>query len=210
MNKVGVILNEKKELASFTDGIRVDVYEKSTSRWNKASEVKDCFRNKESVSHMHAFLNQLITELKDCRILIGTVITGIPYLELDKAGFMLCEAEKLSEELLSTVIGDYEKRMRESEESSMSPEEEYPCRPYRTEEAGRYELDLRKLQKVHPEISSKQALLPFIRESEFSMLTVYCDHIMPWLDGRLEAYGLTYKAKKLEQGGYKVEISCND
>lgn len=207
MVKIGVILNDKGNITSLMDGVNVSVYQFIESRWTIIEEITECFKQKELISQMRLLLNELIASLKDCEVLIGTIITGIPYLILDKAGIMLCESEELSESLLTTVAIDYEKKQqRILEKSNMTCIYEYPQYPYPTGEDGVYELDMCKLQQAHPDISSKKALIPFLKDTKFRCLELYCNHVMPWLDFDLPSRGLTYKKEKLGGDGYKVTI----
>ncbi|MFA9380069.1 MAG: Fe-only nitrogenase accessory AnfO family protein, partial [Acetanaerobacterium sp.] len=51
---------------------------------------------------------------------------------------------------------------------------------------GRYFLDLIALQNEHPEVSSKQVLLPFLESTPFFQLDLVCTHLPPWLGGRTD------------------------
>lgn len=206
MAKIGVILNQQEEIASLMEGMQVAIYEKIASKWTKISIVKDCFMQKDSLTQMRSFLSKLVVELQDCKILIGTVITGIPYMILDKEGIMLCEANIMSEELFTTVERDYEQMKQKKNDVVNAKVIDYPSMPYETGECGVYELDMRKLQEVHPEISSKMALIPFLKKTKFTRLDVYCSHVMPWLDAELLARGLIYYVERLADEGYKLAI----
>ena len=209
MSKIGVILNYNEEIASFIDGVQVSIYQNIDSQWTKIGEVKECFKQTESLSQMREFISQLVNEMKDTKILIGTVITGIPYMLLQQKGFFLCEANEMSNKLFTTVAYDYEKMEYEKTEITEVPLKDYPTSPFKTKDEGVYELDMRKLQEVHPEMSSKSALLPFLKDVKFNRLDVYCSHVMPWFDFGLSARGFTHIVEKLSGEGYKVEIICN-
>ncbi len=206
MAKIGVILNQYEEIASLMEGTQVAIYEKIASKWTNISVVKDSFLQKDSLAQMRGFLSNLIVELQDCKILIGTVIAGIPYMILDKEGIMLCEADIMSEELFTTVERDYVQMEQKMNDIADVKVIDYPSMPYETGECGVYELDMRKLQEAHPELSSKMALIPFLKKTKFTRLDVYCSHVMPWLDAELLARGLIYYVDRLANDGYKVAI----
>lgn len=212
MAKVGVFLNQKGEIASLVDGVQVAIYDNIASEWVKIREIKECFKPIDSMVMVRDFLRQLVLELEDCKILIGTVITGIPYMILDKEGIMLCEAGEMSDQLFTTVVSDYERMEQEKQALESNPKirksdsTDYPSMPYETTEKGVYELDLRKLQELHPEISSKMALIPFLKKTKFFRLEIYCSHVMPWIDLVLPPLGLAYSEKKIAGEGYKIEI----
>ncbi len=206
MIKIGIILNQEGRIASLFDATEIGIYEKNGSNWMKICEVKECFSQRNTMNQMREFLDQLMIELKDCKILIASILTGIPFMILDKKGFMLCEAEELSERLLEEIAIDYEKMEQKKNQMQQTVLQEYPTAPFETNEKGIYELDIRKLQECHPEISSKKAIIPFLKEIKFYSLIIYCGHVMPWLDMELPALGFQYTANKIEGQGFCVEI----
>lgn len=210
MVKIGILLNQEGKIASLIDATEVAIYEKEESNWRKACEVKECFSQRNTMNQMREFLKQLIMELKDCKILIASILTGIPFMILDKEGFMLCEAEELSERLLEEIVTDYEKTEQKKNQMQQTALQEYPTAPFETDEKGVFELDMRKLQECYPEISSKKAIIPFLKEVKFYSLMIYCSHVMPWLDTELPALGFPYTASKMEGQGYQVEIGENN
>lgn len=205
MIKIGIVLNEKDQITSFMKATKVAIYEKPDSDWHKTSEITNCFSIRDSMSQMRDFLKELIVELKDCKILIASILTGIPFMMLDKEGFMLCEAEELTEQLLEEIAFDF-KKMEQDKNLVIDTSKDYPTRPFETKDQGIYELDMSKLQECHPDISSKKALIPFLKETKFYQLNLYCSHVMPWLDRELPVLGLGYKVKPLEGQGYFVAI----
>lgn len=224
MVKIGVILNQDNNITSLMDATTVAIYEKDASNsrqvnrladsscWMKTCEIKECFGKRNSINQMREFLSQLIMELKDCKILIASILTGIPFMILDKEGFMLCEAEELSERLLEEIAIDYEKLELRKNEKQQTSLKDYPIAPFETNEKGVFEIDMRKLQECHPEISSKKAIIPFLKEVKFFNLMIYCSHVMPWLDRELPALGFQYAVSKIEGQGYRVDIErtcCN-
>lgn len=206
MIKIGVVLNDKDQITSLMEGSKVAIYEKVDRSWVKSCEIKECFSGRNSMSQMRVFLGQLMAELKDCKILVASILTGIPFMILDKEGFMLCEAEEISEQLFEEIAFDYEKMKQDKEQAKKTPLQDYPTKPFETKEPGIFELDMRKLQECHPEMSSKMALIPFIKEVKFYKLLVYCNHVMPWLERELSVMGFHYQVSKLEEQGYLVEV----
>lgn len=212
MVKIGVILNQEKQITSLINATKVAIYEKKDSNWIKTCEIKECFGQRDSMNQMRKFLSQLMRELKDCKILIASILTGIPFMILDKEGFMLCEAEELSERLLEEIAIDYEKTELRKVEQKTGSTMDYPIAPFETNEKGVFELDMRKLQECHPEISSKKAIIPFLTEGKFYHLSIYCSHVMPWLDTELTTLGFQYISNRIEGQGYQVDIerTCCD
>lgn len=212
MLKIGVVVNEKQEISSFLDGVKVVIYEKKESTWLPACEIENYLKDKEAIPLMREYLKKLILELEDCKILVASIVTGIPFMMLDKEGFMLCEAEEISNQLFEEIAYDYAKIEQEKEKPSKTTRKDYPTKPFETKEPGIFELDLRKLQESHPEVSSKMAIIPFLKETTFYQLNIYCDHIMPWVEHNPAMLGYEYETSKLDGNGYVICISkksCN-
>jgi Fe-only nitrogenase accessory protein AnfO len=215
MIKIGVVLNNGNQITSLLEATKVEIYEQSGLEWSKTSEITKCFKTRNSMNEMREFLNELIAQLGDCKILVASILTGIPFMILDKEGFMLCEAEVFSRQLLEEIASDYTKMKQDIElakEKGVNSANDYPTRPFETKVPGIFEFDMRKLQEIHPDISSKKALIPFLKEVKFYQLKVFCGHVMPWLDRELPILGFDYQVEKLEEQGYLVQIEkicCN-
>ena len=78
--------------------------------------------------------------------------------------------------------------------------------PVSVDHEGNYFLDFLKLQKYHPELTSKKVLLPFFATELFQTITIICSHKMPWLDVVLEQKQLECTQKR-ENGAYTLLIS---
>jgi Fe-only nitrogenase accessory protein AnfO len=204
MTKIGIVCNEQNQITTLMEATKVVVYEQNEQKWNKALEITRCFGKRSTINEMREFLKLLCDELKDCNILVASILTGIPYMVLDKAGFMLCEVQQFSHQLLEEIAYDYASMLQKHEQKK-EQKPDYPQRPYETSNRGIYELDMAKLQACHPEISSKMAIIPFLKEEKFYQLQVLCSHVMPWLDRELEPLGYQYQTSRLSEG-YLVEI----
>lgn len=79
--------------------------------------------------------------------------------------------------------------------------------PIEAEEEGRYYLNLIKLQVNKAAVSSKQALLPFLRGRNFKKLSVICNHIPPWLEGEIKNLKMKMDIERKTQKEYEVVIS---
>lgn len=205
MVKIGVIVNHLGEIVTLTEGSSIQIYEQKDLNWVNTRNITYKMEIENNIGEVRKVIKELINQLEDCKILVGSIIIGVPFMVLDNEGIMMCEAEQFSYELLNTIATDYEAGIKKSVEENLKEKEEYPTSPYEVS-CGIYELDLRKMQKIHPEISSKMALIPFLKKGRFHGLEIYCEHVMPWLEWELKSYNQSFESTKLENGGYKVLI----
>lgn len=203
--RAAVLHGENNLIAEIFDFTKIIVYEK-IEEWEAVTALSGTGINAEiqEKTNIRKNMEMIISWLKEheIKIIIGKLIVGIPYYMLDKNGFIVCEAENFSQELLEQIAADYLEKNEEAEKT----EEEVPSRPFPVDNEGNYFLDFALLQKKRPEISSKKALLPFLSNELFQSLTVVCTHIMPWLDVFLEDRNLKIDAER-KNGLYTVKIS---
>ena len=187
------------ELVSMEDCAEVLLFEKEDSAWRVISKHPFRLAGRSS-SEIRDSVRSLILQL-DCTAVVASHIAGIPYRIFDTMGFSIFEADRLSFGLLDDLIQDIRKARIELRR------EETETEPIPIDDEGRWFLDLIALQEKHPEISSKQALRPFIQNNAFLELRLLCTHIPPWLDVELPPKQLGCTIESMQDGRLTVNIS---
>lgn len=218
-NKIAVLLDEEQQLTSLADVTFIYIYEKK-SEW----EITEMISTKDFVdereNNIKHFTLALIEKLKCCKVIVGTLILGVPYYLLMRAGYELCESPTFSVLLLEQIYEDYCKPSNKEESKqdkvlgkrieagieSGTLVSNISRSPILLDEAGHYFIDLIAVQKTYPEMSSKKLLLPFFSNTLFDSLKINCSHIMPWLEDYLEQRNLVAHINR-EQGKYVVLIT---
>lgn len=215
---IAVLLNKEGQLAAFTEAIVIAIYKK-TSDWQVIRMIPINEHTSKEEDGIKGFTLEIIEELKDCKVIVGTMIVGLPYYLLMRAGYEMCEADSFSITLLDQIKEDYlksEKSYSEviNQEPELADEEKVNSTsminvaksPVPLDESGNFFIDMIAVQKVYPEMSSKKILLPFLSNTLFNSLEINCSHVMPWLDNYLEQRGLITQISK-RQGSYSVLIT---
>jgi Fe-only nitrogenase accessory protein AnfO len=179
------------QLAVFTEAQRFVLLLKKEAKWQQDFSY-DVFRQPETADEIRIIVNDLANQFKDCNIIVGRKVSGIAYQMLDKKGYAIFEAEAITDELLDIIIKDILK--------AQAIPDIPPQKPYSPQDDGNFYFDLARLQKACPEISSKMALMDFIRNTKFMSFELVCDHLPPWLEQAMEARGLEYDSKRDEEG----------
>ncbi|GEB77796.1 Fe-only nitrogenase accessory AnfO family protein [Sporolactobacillus inulinus] len=178
-----VVFSSENGLCPFKMADQLIVYEKIEKRWVINRKIKMNNQQPRSIRAQRKYVEELLPLIYDCKILVGKEISGIPYVVFDKAGFHVFQVNQLSDEQFEAII-----REIHSIESDNAVKKEILKKavPVPTENKDVYFLDLVKLQKRFPEVTSKQALKPFISQTPFLELHLYCKHTPPWIerDGR--------------------------
>jgi hypothetical protein len=72
--------------------------------------------------------------------------------------------------------------------------------------AGCYRISIKDIQEKDLGVSSKQVLLPFLREGGFYSLEVICNHVPPWLEAMLINGTFTGNVVKVAENEMAVTI----
>ncbi len=229
-NKVAVLVDENMNLVGLQEATKVRVYEHIENDINASWEVTDEFNieiNRDIASvDIKETINALIQSIKMCKVILGDEITGIPYYLLTKAGYEVCEAKKLTEEVLNQIEEDYytgielndgqssNRLTNESKEDGIEIEsvelthtiKNISKYPVPIDAAGNFSVNIIEVQKAYPEISTKKILVPFFTDTLFQTLEIKCTHIMPWIEGYILQRDWDIKITR-EPGVYTILVS---
>ncbi len=193
--KISVIMKDALGVASLSMPITIVVFEKKNALWFEKDRHYVNVEAGGGLGAMRLEIAKLIGSLGDCRIAAGSDITGVLYRELDRHGFSIFEIEDCSPETLDGILCDID-------EANLFAGNlhDTPTKPVETETPGIYHLDLMRLQRDFPEMTSKEALREFLDTTPFYELRLVCQHIPPWLE--IAPYEITS-----EQGGLAVHAT---
>ena len=191
LNVMAVFRDDTNQLARFDEMTNFVFYTKEESCWHKSDAVPLHPDLSGGLAAIRENIQQLLGAFNACKIIITKSLTGIPYQVFDRSGFIICEAEAFDLDLLDAIQADLLIQDEEAKEDELL----LSNTPSETDVPGYYFIDLTQVQKKHPEMSSKMALLPFLKETPFYALEVVCDHIPPWFDHKLPEMNLSYILK---------------
>lgn len=176
------------------------VYQKHLNGWITKCEHVFKLPYQQELPELRRNMKELMLFLGSCKIFVVSSITGVPYLELEKAGFTVWEAEGNPSELLDEVL--------EKEIAAALAKTQILSIPEPIDMGnGFYHISLCDVQKLGNGATSKQVLQPFLRNRRFYQLEVLCNHIPPWLEAEAQSGRLKCITEKLETGKLRVLIS---
>lgn len=210
---IGILFNKEGGLTDFYNLNHIKIYDKKDS-FEAVKIIENINLDTSNLALFRSCLNELLNQLKECKVLVGTVVIGIPFYFFNQNGIEICEAEFFSEKLLEQIYEDYillpleqKSKMNDNEGQALGEKAlGIPTEPTAVNDEGEYFLDFIELQKYRPDISSKKALIPFFYNTLFQKLTIVCSHVMPWLDVFLEQRNLICDIKH-EKNKYILEIT---
>jgi Fe-only nitrogenase accessory protein AnfO len=187
-NLMAVFCDDNGQIARFVEMTNFVFYTKTDDGWQKSEPIPFSCDLSGGLASIRENISQMLGAFNDCRIIITTSISGIPYQIFDRSGFIICESEAFDLALLDAVqadlIGQDDEAQADVRLLARTPEE--------TDIPGYYHFDLTQVQRKHPELSSKMVLLPFLKKTSFCALEVVCDHIPPWFEQQLPGMKLKY------------------
>lgn len=201
--EIAVFVGPDGSTASLSEVGKVVVFQRKQGRWNKLKEKDFTLANSRGIRGLREKMGQLLAFLDTCKVFTGLSVVGVPYFELEKAGCSIWEFEGNPLDFLDYIFEQEEAEKLELKEARNSSAEIKPVE----RSAGCYFISLKDVQNNNLGITSKQALLPFLRKGGFYELEVLCDHMPPWLEVELQVSGLSGCTEKLESGEIKVTIT---
>lgn len=205
--KIGVYLSEIGETIPLNKSGVIRVYAKEDSHWGITKVIEFDMSNVMSIQSIRDKFKELAPSLEDCKILVASNITGIPYNVLDSMGFNLWEIEGKPEMFLDYVL---EKELSEEQEEK---EETKVVGPIETNKAGHFFINLKELQQNNSKLSSKQVLMPFLKSTNFYELEIICGHTPPWFKNEFEKMNLKYFAVENSNNEHRIKVyhrTCNE
>ena len=181
MSRIAVFTNGNAEICDFFDAGQFLIFERdeAAAAWKTVSETKF-----EKVIPSNPALTRRSTEtllplIEGCDVVAGGTLVGIPFSVFDRAGLHIFEIAAINDKVFDEIIEDLQKA-----NAALVAKEKIirEAKPVETSTPGVYFLDLIALQKECPEVTSKKAMMDFLKDTPFLELRLVCKHIPPWIE----------------------------
>lgn len=202
--EIAVLLNSDGETSSFNESGVIKVFSKQEGEWNKTKEV--LFNIEENINIMCFRENivSIVNFLGNCKIFVARYISGIAYNILDTMGFSSWEIHGVPEKFLDSLLED--EKLYKLNKLSTEKKFNSLAAPVQTSNEGFFYMNLKELQNSNSNLSTKQALLPFLKNTAFYELELLCSHIPPWFEAEFKKMNLTADIHELGHNEYKINI----
>lgn len=199
---IAVFTGENGETLSLDNPGTITVYRREQGQWsfNRAQEF--ILDKERGIGGIRRQLAELLDFLQECRIFAAFSVTGMPYFELEKAGCRVWEIAGKPKDFLDNVFIEEEKAREQNGNQGTEVKTPAPVQVA----PGCYQISLTGIQAGGTGVTSKQALLPFLRQGVFYSLEVLCSHIPPWLEVELAAGNLEGITERINKDVVKVLI----
>lgn len=202
--EIAVFLDNQGRAGAVGESGLVRVYRRRQKAWAAEREMAFALTGEGGLKGLRRQLAGLLDFLGECRVFVARAITGVPYYELEKAGFNVWEQSGEPQSFLEEVWAGEE---REKAANSAPSAPSVPLGPVELA-PGHYFISLKEIQSRNAGITTKQVLLPFLRRSGFASLEVVCEHLPPWLEMDLAAGRLTWTSEKISDKETRILIKA--
>lgn len=198
MNEIGVFLDEKNEISSFTEAKSINIFDKEENSWKIKKEILIERRsNGRVIKEIRKEYSNLVNQMDDCKIIIVTKAIGIPYSIFYSEDFSVWELQGNPLNFLDYVI---EKEKQEDERKENKEEIAKKLGE------GYYFIDLMELELLNPEMSSKKAIIPYLKENDVKKIEIHCCHVPPWLIKEEDGGSIELDIQEMKRNDFNVTI----
>jgi Fe-only nitrogenase accessory protein AnfO len=199
--RIATYVNEYGEVVSFYRQGCVRLYENKMGIWSKIKELPLDLTPELSLPEVRIKLKSIVGQLDNCKVFLAGEVKGVPYAILEGMGFNIWKSEGSVSEQLDYVSG----KENEAIEAAKKPKPEpMPVGDLRD---GLYRINLTEVLSKDPNLSSKQILIPFMENTTFQKLEIFCDHPPRWLSTEFERLKMSAEAEALDKSGHELKIT---
>ena len=200
--EIAVLVDQNGITAPIQESCTIQVYKQSCNTWEMRRSMPFCLQSAQGLNAMRNYMQKVIAFLGECRTFAGLSVIGLPFFELEKAGFTIWE---MSDSALSVLDG-----ILEAEAEATPPPQLNIVMPRpepREISPGYYSISLKEIQNCNGMVTSKQLLFPLLANKQFQNLEIICTHTPPWLEVKILGGEIEGTIEKLSLNETRVIIS---
>lgn len=201
--EIAVYVGENGETTSLYDQGKIVVYKKNRGKWSVLKEKEFVLDKSLGMPELRKQMAEAMDFLNECKVFVGLSITGVPYFELEKFKFSVWEFEGKPVEFLDYILEEEEGR--HEQEANKEKNNIVPA-PVETSD-GSYRISIKEIQENDTGVTSKQVLLPFLRQGKFYSLEVLCNHVPPWLEAELFSGDYSGEIERISNQEVRITIA---
>lgn len=202
MYEIGVFLEEKDVISSFEEAKYVKIFVKDQYAW-KTKKVILINRSsgERGIGQIRQEYKSIVEQMDECKIIIVNKAFGIPYSVFYMEDFSIWELEGNPLDFLDEVVqGEIEQEELENQEQELG----------KKLGKGHYFIDLQELELTNPEISSKKAIIPYMKQEEVKKIDIHCCHVPPWLIKERDSGNIIMEIEQIKRNDFNVSITLKN
>lgn len=202
MYEIGVFLEERDVISSFEEGKYVKIFVKDKYEWKiKKVILINRSSGKKGIGEIREEYRSIVEQMDECKIIVAKKAFGIPYSVFYMADFSIWELEGSPLEFLDEIIkGEIEQEEMDEQEDEVG----------KKIGEGHYFIDLQELELTNPEMSSKKAIIPYLKEEDVKKIDIHCCHVPPWLIKERDKGNIKMEIEEVKYNDFNVSIVCKN
>lgn len=197
--EIAAYIDKNGQTTSLYEEGRVVIYQRNLGQWQvlraKSFSLGEVFNMKALREQM----NDVIEFLGPCKTFVGLSVSGIPYFALEKSQCSVWEFTGNPVDFLDYILAKEE----EESKAEIKPTAFVPPAPVETFN-GCYRISIKEIQEKNLGVTSKQVLMPFIRQGKYYSLEVLCNHVPPWLENEILMQNLESRVETIGKNDIKL------
>lgn len=201
MYEIGVFLEEKDIISSFEKAKYVKIFKKDNNVWKaKKSIIINRNNGAKGIGEIREEYKKLVDQMDECKIIVVNKAFGIPYSVFYLQDFSIWELEGDPLNYLDEIVKS------EIEQETIEEQEEEIGHKIKE---GHYFIDLLELEITNPEMSSKNAIIPYMKQEEVKKIDIHCCHVPPWLIKERDKGNIQMEIEEVKANDFNVRIIIN-
>ena len=200
--EIAVLVDQNGNTAPVQESCTIQVYKQSCNTWELCRSMPFCLQSAQGLNAMRNYMLKVIDFLGECQTFVGLSVIGLPFFELEKAGFTIWEMEDSAVNVLDRILEAETEATPSLQLNIVMP------RPKPREiSPGCYSISLKDIQNCNGMVTSKQVLFPLLANKQIRNLEIICTHIPPWLEVKILGGEIEGTIEKLSLTETRVVIS---
>jgi Fe-only nitrogenase accessory protein AnfO len=188
--KIAVVETNNQKTSSIFEPGFVAIYGEDGGKWKVLNRFENKICIAKGISAVRMAVEDTIKQLDNVKIVVASEIPGITFGTFQAAGFEIFLVENSALDILDLV----KKEMLEVIEERKEKPNEFDIKQFLEPgvNKGDFSLNIEEILLKNPELTSKNILIPYLKNSEFNRLHVICSHIPKWFNTDLGVLGFEY------------------
>ncbi len=193
--KIAVLMDNDGHTTSLYQPGTVRVFESGPAGWLPVRDIPFSLEGLVALDDIRPRTLDMLRSLAGCRHFVASSITGAARSFFDGMGIVMWRLAGEPAGFLSQI----QRRVEEQagRELALSAPERFILPGTQT---GHYQLNLIDALKSDNGLTSKQVLLPFLRDRDFEQIDIVCDHLPKWFKRELLPLRLLLRVADLPDG----------
>ncbi|MDF2614322.1 MAG: Fe-only nitrogenase accessory protein AnfO [Clostridia bacterium] len=200
MSKVAVFIGSDHETIAFNESGTLCVFLKKENKWDIIQKIPLTLNESMGLSRVREALLQAVKAMNGCKIIVAKKVYGVSYTVFETMQFSIWEVEGQPQTFLDDISAQETSYKKQDQDKSKVNNFTQQM------EEGHYVINLQEMQSVNPSISSKQAIIPFLKKGVFKRIDIICSHTPPWIECEVPKYCLKMKTEQISLESYQVTL----